>query len=144
MFDNIIKLYNKYKEQVLYIIFGVLTTLINFIVYIFFTRIVEANFLISNALAWFLSVVFAFFTNKVYVFDSRDFDIGFLLKEFIQFTVSRGITGLLDVGLLYLFVSIMHIEDLISKIIIGIIVTLLNYIVSKFYVFKEGDENVKG
>lgn len=120
-----------------------MTTLINFIVYIFFTRVVGANFLISNALAWFLSVVFAFFTNKVYVFDSKDFDIGFLLKEFIQFTASRGLTGLLDVGLLYLFVSIINMEDLISKIIIGVIVTLLNYIVSKFYVFKEVEKGVE-
>lgn len=60
------------------------------------------------------------------------------MKEFTQFTVSRGATGILDVSLLYLFVSIIHIEDLVSKIIIGVIITLLNYIISKLYVFKGG------
>ncbi|WP_460295391.1 GtrA family protein [Clostridium sardiniense] len=118
--------------------FGVLTTVINFLVYIFFTRVIEVNFLFSNIIAWFLSVVFAFITNKIYVFDSRKYDVGFVLKEFTQFTVSRGVTGILDVSLLYLFVTIIHMEDLVSKIIIGVIITLLNYIISKVYIFRGG------
>ncbi|GAA0071208.1 hypothetical protein UT300003_27320 [Clostridium sardiniense] len=83
-------------------------------------------------------MVFAFITNKIYVFDSRKYDVGFVLKEFTQFTVSRGVTGILDVSLLYLFVTIIHMEDLVSKIIIGVIITLLNYIISKVYIFRGG------
>lgn len=83
-------------------------------------------------------MVFAFITNKIYVFDSRKYDVGFVIKEFTQFTVSRGVTGILDVSLLYLFVTIIHMEDLVSKIIIGVIITLLNYIISKIYVFRGG------
>lgn len=135
---DIKKLLLNYKEQILYIIFGVLTTVLNFLVYIIFTRVFEANFLISNAVAWFLAVIFAFITNKIYVFNSTDYNIKFIIKEFSEFTISRIFTGLLDIGLLYLFVSIIHMNDLISKIIIGIIITILNYVISKMYVFKGG------
>lgn len=129
-----------YKEQILYIIFGVLTTVLNFLVYIVFTRIFEANFLISNAVAWLSAVIFAFVTNKIYVFNSTDYNIGFIIKEFSEFTISRIFTGLLDIGLLYLFVSIIHMNDLISKIIIGVIITILNYVISKMYVFRGGEK----
>lgn len=129
-----------YKEQILYIIFGVLTTVLNFLVYIVFTRGFEANFLISNAVAWLLAVIFAFVTNKIYVFNSTDYNIKFIIKEFSEFTISRIFTGLLDIGLLYLFVSIIHMNDLISKIIIGIIITILNYVISKMYVFRGGEK----
>ncbi|MBS6043243.1 GtrA family protein [Clostridium baratii] len=124
----------------MYIIFGVLTTVLNFLVYIIFTRVFEANFLISNAVAWLLAVIFAFITNKIYVFNSTDYNIKFIIKEFSEFTISRIFTGLLDIGLLYLFVSIIHMNDLISKIIIGIIITILNYVISKMYVFRGGEK----
>lgn len=137
---DIKKLLLNYKEQILYIIFGVLTTVLNFLVYIIFTRVFEANFLISNAVAWFLAVIFAFITNKIYVFNSTDYNIKFIIKEFSEFTISRIFTGLLDIGLLYLFVSIIHMNDLISKIIIGIIITILNYVISKMYVFRGGEK----
>lgn len=137
---DIKKLLLNYKEQILYIIFGVLTTVLNFLVYIIFTRVFEANFLISNAVAWLLAVIFAFITNKIYVFNSTDYNIKFIIKEFSEFTISRIFTGLLDIGLLYLFVSIIHMNDLISKIIIGIIITILNYVISKMYVFRGGEK----
>ena len=137
---DIKKLLLNYKEQILYIIFGVLTTVLNFLVYIIFTRVFEANFLISNAVAWLLAVIFAFITNKIYVFNSTDYNIKFIIKEFSEFTISRIFTGLLDIGLLYLFVTIIHMNDLISKIIIGIIITILNYVISKMYVFRGGEK----
>ena len=124
----------------MYIIFGVFTTVLNFLVYIIFTRVFEANFLISNAVAWLLAVIFAFITNKIYVFNSTDYNIKFIMKEFLEFTISRIFTGLLDIGLLYLFVSIIYMNDLISKIIIGIIITILNYVISKMYVFRGGEK----
>ena len=137
---DIKKLLLNYKEQILYIIFGVFTTVLNFLVYIIFTRVFEANFLISNAVAWLLAVIFAFITNKIYVFNSTDYNIKFIMKEFLEFTISRIFTGLLDIGLLYLFVSIIYMNDLISKIIIGIIITILNYVISKMYVFRGGEK----
>lgn len=137
MLDRISELYNKFKEQILYIVFGVLTTAINIISFFLFTRVFGMGLLASNIGAWIASVIFAFVTNKIYVFDSRNYSLKVVTKELIDFTISRGATGILDMGLMYLFVSVIHMEDMVSKIIINIIVIILNYVLSKLYVFKE-------
>lgn len=137
MLDRISELYNKFKEQILYIVFGVLTTAINIISFFLFTRVFGMGLLASNIGAWIASVIFAFVTNKIYVFDSRNYSLKVVTKELVDFTISRGATGILDMGLMYLFVSVIHMEDMVSKIIINIIVIILNYVLSKLYVFKE-------
>ncbi|MGG7079219.1 GtrA family protein [Clostridium sardiniense] len=139
MLGKIIELYNKFKEQILYIVFGVLTTAINIISFFLFTRVFGMGLLASNIGAWIASVIFAFITNKIYVFDSRDYSLKIVTKELVDFTISRGATGVLDMGLMYLFVSVIHMEDMVSKIIINVIVIILNYVLSKLYVFKKGD-----
>lgn len=138
MLDRIIGLYNKFKEQILYIVFGVLTTAINIVSFFLFTRVFGMGLLASNIGAWIASVIFAFITNKIYVFDSRDYSLKIVTKELVDFTISRGATGVLDMGLMYLFVSVIHMEDMVSKIIINVIVIILNYVLSKLYVFKKG------
>lgn len=133
---KILNLYNQFKEQILYIVFGVLTTAINIIAFFVCSRLVNLSLIPSNIIAWILSVLFAFVTNKIYVFNSKNYSFSIVLRELIDFIVARGATGILDLGLMYLFVSIIGIEDMISKIIINIIVIILNYILSKLYVFK--------
>lgn len=137
MLERIVELYNKFKEQILYIVFGVLTTAINIISFFLFTRLFGIGLIASNIGAWIASVIFAFVTNKIYVFDSRDYSLKVVTKELVDFTISRGATGALDMGLMYLFVSVIHMEDMVSKIIINIIVIILNYVLSKLYVFKK-------
>lgn len=137
MVEKIFDIYKQFKEQILYIVFGVLTTAINIVSFFALTRVIGLGLILSNIIAWILSVLFAFVTNKIYVFDSRNYTAPVVLRELIDFTVSRGATGLLDLGLMYLFVSVIGIEDMISKIVINIIVIILNYILSKVYVFKE-------
>ncbi|MBM7834095.1 GtrA family protein [Clostridium sardiniense] len=137
MLKKIIELYNKFREQILYIVFGVLTTAINIISFFLCTRLFGIGLMASNIIAWIASVIFAFVTNKIYVFDSRNYSLKVVTKELVDFTISRGATGALDMGLMYLFVSVIHIEDMASKIIINIIVIILNYILSKLYVFRK-------
>ncbi|MGL4571571.1 MAG: GtrA family protein [Clostridium sp.] len=137
MIDKVFSIYKQFKEQILYIIFGVLTTAINIVAFFACTRTLGLGLMTSNIIAWVASVLFAFVTNKIYVFDSRNYTMPVVLRELIDFTISRGATGLLDMGLMYVFVSVMGIEDMISKIVINIIVIILNYILSKVYVFKE-------
>lgn len=120
------------KELILYVIFGILTTLVNIIVYFVFTRL-GINYLISNILAWFLSVLFAYVTNRRWVFESKSSDI---LKECGLFFSGRIFSGVVDTGLMYLFIDILSIGDVISKIVIQVIVVILNYIISKWIVFK--------
>ncbi|MGL4874204.1 MAG: GtrA family protein [Clostridium sp.] len=130
----------KYKEQILYIIFGGATTVINLGVYYIMTRFFNMEFVLSNVLAWIVSVIFAFITNKIFVFNSRALHLGTIIKECIQFFSSRAFTGGLDIVLLWIMVDYMHLEDMISKIVIGILIVILNYVISKLYVFKEAEK----
>lgn len=121
------------RELILYVIFGVLTTVVNFIVYLFFARLLGVNYIISNILAWFFSVLFAYVTNRIWVFESKNINI---FKEVALFFGGRIFSGVVDTGLLYLFVDVLSIGDFISKIIIQFIVVVLNYVFSKLIVFK--------
>ena len=122
------------KELFSYIVFGILTTLVNIITYLFFTRIFGINYLLSNIFAWILSVLFAYVTNRIWVFESRNTNI---IKEISLFFGGRLFSGIFDVGLMYVFIEILSVNDFISKIIIQIIVVVLNYLISKLIVFKE-------
>ena len=121
------------KELFLYIVFGILTTLVNIITYLFFTRIFGINYLISNIIAWIISVLFAYFTNRIWVFESSNTNI---IKEISLFFGGRLFSGIVDVGFMYVFIEILSINDFISKIIIQILVIILNYLFSKLIVFK--------
>ncbi len=121
------------KELFFYIIFGILTTLVNILVYIFFTRVFSLNYIVSNVLAWFFSVLFAYVTNRIWVFESDNENI---LKEIILFFSGRLFSGIVDTALMFLFIDLLLVSDSISKIVIQIIVVILNYIISKFIVFK--------
>ena len=121
------------RELFLNMFFGVLTTLVNIAVYLFFTRLLGVNYLISNILAWTLSVLFAYVTNRIWVFESRNNDI---LKEMALFFAGRIFSGVVDTGLMWLLIDVLFVGDAISKIIVQVIVVVLNYVLSKAVVFK--------
>jgi putative flippase GtrA len=121
------------KELVLYVVFGVLTTVVNILVYAVFAKFLNVDYIISNIIAWFLSVLFAYITNRIWVFESRSSDI---IKEISLFFGGRLFSGIVDTGLLYVMVDILTIGDFISKITTQIIVVILNYVISKLVVFK--------
>jgi putative flippase GtrA len=123
-----------YKQIILYLFFGILTTAVNIGAYLLFTRIFYIDYILSNILAWFISVVFAYITNRIWVFESKRNNI---LLEFLLFTNGRILSGSMDSILLYIFVGLLIWDDLISKIIIGIMVVITNYLFSKLIVFKE-------
>lgn len=134
--NKIKELYIKYKELINYGIFGVLTTIINYVSYILFTRLFSIDIFISNLLAWVLSVIFAFITNKIIVFESKEFTLKTIVKEGTSFVIARILSLLLDMLILYIMSDLMGINDLIVKIISNIIVIIVNYILSKFIIFK--------
>ena len=136
--NNIKKLIN--KEIILYVIFGVLTTIVNLIAYYLFSNIININYLISNAFAWIISVVFAYITNKFFVFNSYYINKDVIIEEFIKFMNCRLISGLSEVVLLFLFVDLLLMNDIVAKLIIGVLVALINFIFSKVFIFKGVDE----
>lgn len=136
MIKRIKDLYLKYKEVVNYLIFGGLTTLVNFIVY-FIAKWIGIEEWISNSIAWIVAVIFAYITNKIFVFESKTTDKREILKEFTSFFSCRAFSGILDIGLFWLLVDRLKFNDIIVKIILQIVVILLNYIFSKLLVFKK-------
>lgn len=136
---KVINLYNNYKEVINYLIFGFLTTIISLIVYYALTlTIINPNkaieLQVANILSWVAGVIFAYITNRKYVFNSKNKNVK---KELISFVSARVVTLLLDMFIMGLFVSILGFNDRIMKIISQIIVIISNYIFSKLFVFKK-------
>lgn len=121
------------REIFWYVVFGILTTLVNIVVYFVFAHVLCVNYLISNIVAWFLSVLFAYVTNRRWVFESKSSNI---LKECGLFFGGRLFSGVVDTGLMWLFIDVLTLNDGISKIVIQVIVVVLNYVISKLVVFK--------
>lgn len=137
MINKITSLFHKYKEVILYLIFGVLTTLINIITYYFCTRLFHFGEYESNVIAWIVSVLFAFVTNKLFVFESKNRNFKLLLKEASSFILFRLLSLGMDMGAMYLMISIFKWNDLVAKIISNVIVIILNYVFSKIFVFRK-------
>ncbi len=121
-------------EIVLYGVFGILTTLVNMFVYWVCSGFGTVQ---ATCIAWFVSVLFAFITNRLFVFKS---DKAFL-HECLLFYAGRLATGLLDVIIMYVFVDMFYINGMCVKIFSNIVVIILNYVVSKLFVFKRKDGN---
>lgn len=128
-----LKIYKRYEEIINYLFFGVLTTLVSILSYALFTRIFDLNIYVSNIFSWIMAVTFAFFTNKIYVFKSKE---NKLIDQMIKFYLSRLASLIIELVIMYLMVDILNINDMISKIIVQFIVIVLNYIFSKVFVFK--------
>ncbi|MGL4774326.1 MAG: GtrA family protein [Clostridium sp.] len=132
-----IELLKKYKELIAYGVFGVLTTLINIIVYYVCTKLLGIEYLISNVIAWILSVAFAYITNKLFVFESNKSDLNSILKEVSAFVGARLFSGVLDMGIMYACVDLLSMNDVVVKILANVIVIVLNYFLSKYWIFRK-------
>lgn len=124
----------KLREVSAYLIFGVLTTLVNIISFYIFNNLLNIDYLIANIISWFLSIIFAYITNKNYVFKNNKEDN---FKTFILFISSRLTTLLLDMLFMILLIEKIQISEINSKIIVQIMVVIINYLLSKLIVFKD-------
>ena len=133
--------YLKNKEIINYLIFGALTTLVSFISYIVFAKLFGIEEVLSNILSWVVAVIFAYVVNKIFVFESKTEGKAKLLKEFISFIACRIFSGITcDVGTFALMVKVLHLNDVICKIITQVMVIILNYVLSKLVVFRKNKE----
>ena len=136
LMDMIKSLLLKYKGVILYLVFGVLTTVINVITYHISYEILHIANIASTVIAWVVAVTFAYFTNKLYVFESKRTGSG-AVKEAINFFACRIGTGVLEIGIMYVFVDMLMFNGTIMKLITNFIVIVVNYIASKLIIFKE-------
>lgn len=130
----------KYKETILYLIFGVLSTIVNIGVYLFCTRGLNIEILKANAIAWIAAVLFAYITNKLFVFESKNINIVFLIKEFTAFVSCRALSGIIEMSLMYIMINVVLMNDFIVKITTNIVVVILNFIFSKLIIFKKNKQ----
>jgi len=129
------------KEIIIYLLFGVATTIVNWVVYVF--ALLFFNLTISNAIAWIIAVIFAFVVNKIYVFKSKESSIKGVFKELSLFFGARVISGVFEIVSLPLLVyiglnqKIYDIEGAVAKIIVSIVVIVSNYWFSKRVIFSQ-------
>lgn len=129
------QIYIKYKQLIMYLIFGALTTGINILTYMLCYHHLGMDNILSNVNAWILAVLFAFITNRSLVFHSQKVSRGEILSEVIQFVLCRLLTGILDIFIMFIAVDKLGCKAILVKVISNIIVIVLNYVASRMIIF---------
>lgn len=137
MWDKVKSLYHKYYDLILYLVFGVLTTGVNYIVYLPCYNLLGLSASVSNAIAWVVSVAFAFVTNKPFVFRSYDWSAKVVLPELVKFLGCRIGSGVLETAILFVTVDLLKWDGNLWKIVTSVLVVILNYVGSKLLVFRK-------
>ncbi len=132
------------KEVLMYLLFGVLTTAVNYMaLFILNLFIPEKWVIISNGIAWIAAVLFAYVTNKIWVFQSRSWESRTVVRELASFAAGRVVTLLLEEIGLFFLVNIMSWKVFVAKLLLSVIVIILNYVFSKLLVFAK-KKSVRG
>lgn len=126
----------RHRETIAYLFFGGLTTLVNYICY-FSLSYLGMYYATANAIAIVISVLFAYVTNKRWVFRSHTTGWKATTGEFLKFIASRLFSALLDMGLMVLLVSGLQRGDIFAKIFTGVVVIVVNYVTSKWITFRK-------
>lgn len=125
------KIYRQHKEIILYLLFGVLTTAVNWGIYFPLYNFARLNATLCNVIAWGVSVLFAFLTNKPFVFQSRDWSAKVTVPELLKFVSCRAGSGVLEILLMFLTVDLLYWNGNLMKIAASVFVVVINYIGSK-------------
>ena len=137
MIKKIYALVEKYWDILAYLFFGVLTTVVNYVVYLPCYNLLNMSAVVSNAIAWVVAVAFAYLTNKPFVFKSHDWSAKTVVPELTKFVGCRIGSGLAETLILLVAVDLMHWNGNIWKLLTSVLVVILNYIGSKLLVFRK-------
>ena len=137
MIETIRALLRKYRELVSYVFWGVMTTTVNYVSYTLLTEVFHVHYMAGTIIAWTVSVLFAYFVNKLFVFQSRDWAWRVALRELWQMVASRLFSLGLEMAIMWFFVDTMHFNHLIVKLAANVVVVIVNYVLSKFIIFKK-------
>lgn len=131
------------RETISYVIFGVLTTVVDFGAFGILHYGLSINEIVSNTIAWIAAVIFSYVSSKLFVFDSRSFKLKVIMTEFPSFVLSRVLTLLLTDAFL-IFAGYIHMNMMLAKALISIFVIIINYVFSKLIIFKKqtGEDNI--
>lgn len=134
LYFKAMELYRKYKEIFWYLVVGGLTTLVSYGTYALFFSLCDMNATMSEGLSWLCAVLFAYPTNKIFVFKHKAKN---LIFEFCSFVASRVATGLFGVGFMWLFVDVLDFNGYLMKAISSVVILVLNYVFSKLITFRK-------
>lgn len=126
----------KYRDILAYLFFGVLTTAVNYLVYLPCYNLLHLSAAVSNAIAWVAAVAFAYLTNKPFVFESKDWSAKTVLPELAKFVSCRIGSGLLETAILFVCVDLLQWNGNVWKLVTSVLVVILNYVASKLLVFR--------
>lgn len=135
MVEKILALLRKYYDVITYLIFGVLTTVVNYLVYLPVYNLMGLSAALSNAIAWVVAVAFAYLTNKPFVFKSHDWSMKTVVPELTKFVSCRIASGAMETLIIFLTVDVMGWNGNIWKLVTSVLVVILNYFGSKLLVF---------
>lgn len=137
MLSKLKRMLAKYKDIIIYIIFGVLTTVVSFGVHLPLYNWVHLSATVCNVISWLAAVFFAFLTNKPFVFHSYDWSIRVVAPEFLKFIGSRVGSLIVETAILFVFVDMMHLNGNFFKVMTSAVVVVLNYVASRWIVFNK-------
>lgn len=135
--EKIRKIIDKYWDVLSYLFFGVLTTVVNYLIYLPCYNLLNLSASVSNAIAWVVAVAFAYLTNKPWVFKSHDWSRQTVIPELTKFVGCRVGSGVLETGIIFLTVDLLGWNGNIMKLVTSVLVVILNYIGSKLLVFRK-------
>lgn len=127
----------KNRDVLSYLIFGVLTTVVNYAVYLPVYNLLHLSAAVSNMLSWVVAVAFAYLTNKPFVFQSHDWSCKTVVPELTKFVSCRIASGAMETGILFLTVDLLHWNGNVWKLVTQVLVVVLNYVASKLLVFRK-------
>lgn len=127
----------KYKHIICYLIFGLITTIVNIGTYWLCYDVMHIPNLISNFIAWITAVIVSFVTSKIWVFDSKSWEASIVISEAVKFFGARVATFLIDELIMGVGVDLLHFNGLVMKVVSGIVVVILNYVFSRIWVFRK-------
>ena len=130
-------LLEKYWDILMYLIFGVLTTVVNYIVSLPCYNLLHLSASLSNVIAWAVAVAFAYLTNKPFVFKSHDWSAKTVIPELSKFVGSRVLSGALETAIIFVTVDLLSWNGNVMKLVTSVLVVILNYVASKLIVFKK-------
>ena len=137
--ERIRALLREHREILSYVFWGVMTTAVNYVSYTLLTELLHVHYLTSTVIAWIISVLFAYFVNKLFVFQSRDWGWT-ALRELWQMVASRLFSLGLELAIMWLFVDTLRCPHTLVKLCANVVVVVVNYVLSKFIIFKKPAE----
>lgn len=137
MIQTILALVKKHWDILIYLFFGVLTTVVNYLVYLPVYNLLGLSAAVSNGIAWVVAVAFAYLTNKPFVFRSNDWSKETVVPELTKFVGCRVASGLAETAILFLVVDLLGWNGNVWKLVTNVLVVIMNYFGSKLVVFKK-------